>query len=165
MRARALAAFFVARAAADDVSVPIEVEIDSPDGQTRYGLFAGSVGCGAAFVAEQFLKTHAENYGDDGVARLTETLSNRPGLGGGAGRGCGWADSSSEKRFVVGAVASTDSATAVSAQGLVDALGLRFLDVGAAQSWWWSARPRRRDSSTRDARPLAAATTRPRLVL
>lgn len=105
------------------------VFIDHDGHMRQYTLYAGDAGCGAALVARRFLEKEAKRalWGDDDVAALAARVDvNDNGFADG-GRRCGWIHAWGERRFAV-----EDPAA------LVRDLNVSYLDVGSAQSWWWS---------------------------
>ena len=105
------------------------VLIDHDGDMRQFTLYAGEAGCGAAFVARRFLEKEAKRglWGDDDVATLAARVAvNDNGFAEG-GRRCGWVHAWGERRF---AVKDPDA--------VIRDLNVSYLDVGSAQSWWWS---------------------------
>ena len=105
------------------------VLIDHDGDMRQFTLYAGEAGCGAAFVARRFLEKEAKRglWGDDDVATLAARVAvNDNGFAEG-GRRCGWVHAWGVRRF---AVKDPDA--------VIRDLNVSYLDVGSAQSWWWS---------------------------
>ena len=105
------------------------VLIDHDGDMRQFTLYAGEAGCSAAFVARRFLEKEAKRglWGDDDVATLAARVAvNDNGFAEG-GRRCGWVHAWGERRF---AVEDPDA--------VIRDLNVSYLDVGSAQSWWWS---------------------------